>query len=203
MAINNELSLAMFNASQDVYNKGTTGFVQQFGYKLDQSFGGFGTGFYIDETTGFSVVAFESIDNPKEKILAFAGTEGLQDAYADLNLGWVQWTGNGGKNREAIIDNYLSLLPADAIINFAGHSLGGALAQYAMYDYVDDVINAQRKDVPNITLTTFNGLGGETALAQNFETLSGRAFDLELVAQVQNNSIIRNYRTDGDLVSRL
>ncbi len=29
MAINNELSLAMFNASQDIYNKGSTGFTQQ------------------------------------------------------------------------------------------------------------------------------------------------------------------------------
>ncbi len=194
----NTLSLALYNASVDIYNRGSTGYVQEFGYEIDQTFGGIGTGFFIDETTGFSVVAFQSTSDPSEKILAFMGTEDLQDAYADLHLGWTQWLGNEGKNREAVIDNYLNTLSNDATIHFTGHSLGGALAQYAAYDYVHETMVIQEQSPPNITLTTFNALGANLGLSQQTDT----AIETSVVAAFTDENT-HHYRTHGDIVSRL
>ena len=73
------------------------------------------------------------------------------------------WRASGGG--QELLADLLGINDARTI-HFAGQSLGGALAQYAAYDFVrarttvgdaafDPLFSAAR-----VTLTTFNGLGG-------------------------------------------
>jgi hypothetical protein len=87
-----------------------------YGYTEAQSF-------QTDPNTGFSAVVFRKYGTD-EYIVAFTGTQSLQDAAVDIGLGTLQWE----RNRTAVMD-YLNSLPDGAKIDFTGHSLGGALAQ--------------------------------------------------------------------------
>ena len=78
-------------------------------------------------------------------------------------------------------------------IDFVGHSLGGALAQYAAYDYIKNGGSAE------VSLTTFNGLGGEAGLKQ----MHGSEFDPSLASQVEAAHFFTSSSDRQDMVSRL
>ncbi|MDN5871109.1 MAG: DUF2974 domain-containing protein, partial [Nitrococcus sp.] len=146
-----------------------------------------------DPLTGFRVMAFKN-DVTGERILAFAGTQDLQDAFQDGRLGWDQWT----KNAEDV-QRYLNRLADEGnatAVHFTGHSLGGALAQYAVYDFMSTVrANFPKTQPPfEVTVTTFNALGGIDALIEY-----GNGYDPSIVADVEG----RHYFVEGDFVSRL
>src|SRR3989344_6385777 len=91
------------------------------GFTLSQAF--------INDATGFKAVVLISPTN--ERIIAFAGTEGIQDAIADVQLGWNQWTGTGDDPNEIdgqSVLNYIRQYATSGPIYLTGHSLGGGLA---------------------------------------------------------------------------
>lgn len=142
-----------------------------------------------DAATGFKARAYH--DGAGNYILAFAGTEDLQDAYQDLaNFGWGQWEETG-----PIVSSFFSQLKDQGVvinsIQFTGHSLGGALAQYAAYDFVAEGVITSEKAL----LTTFNALGGELALVNEL----GIDYQANLLA----TSNIHHYFDPSDLVSML
>jgi hypothetical protein len=116
----------------------------------------------------------------------------LQDAYQDLaNFGIGQWD----RNRTEMMEYFFPLKESGLVnsIQFTGHSLGGALAQYAAYDFVlDGIVNANQA-----SLTTFNALGGEVALSG----AGGYGADYDPKLLLADN--IHHYYDPSDLVSML
>ncbi|TAN41566.1 MAG: hypothetical protein EPN22_15050 [Nitrospirae bacterium] len=106
--------------------------------------------------TGLSLTIFQKNGTTGEFIVAFAGTGNAQDFAADLALGTPQWKAKG----KDIID-YLNNTLHATNVDFTGRSLGGALAQYAAYDYL-----ATTQNPAVVSLTTYNGLGGIAGLKQ-------------------------------------
>lgn len=181
----NEFKIA-FNAADGAYaadegggNLGGTGYSSVQG------------GFWFDSATGFKARAYT--DGNGNYIIAFAGTEtnNPQDAYQDLaSFGWGQWF----KNKPYVESFFADLMengnPINSIL-FTGHSLGGALAQYAAYDFVKEGII-----VPgNVSLATFNGLGGVSGLEKKY----GQDFNPSLLVGAD----IHHYFDPSDMVSRL
>ncbi|MDH4085248.1 MAG: DUF2974 domain-containing protein, partial [Nitrospira sp.] len=143
---------------------------------------------FDDPATGFHAVAFKNSNN--EYVIAFRGTEtNFQDAYTDLNLGWTQWTARS----EEILTflRALELSGEVASVAFTGHSLGGALAQYAAYEYALEV------EPGSFTLTTFNAFGGVQGIEQNLAP--GQSYDSARLAGIDVN----HFRVASDMVSRL
>ncbi|MFO0707319.1 MAG: hypothetical protein U0412_10760 [Nitrospira sp.] len=154
-----------------------------------------------DNTTGFKVIAYKNVQT-NEVIIAFGGTDGInaQDWASNVeHLGWNQWASDNGRNRTAVF-NYLASLDPTTKIHFTGQSLGGALAQYATYEYVQaqQLIATQNNttfDASRITLTTFNALGGQLGLQRN-----SPGFNATILNGLGASA---HFVIDGDLVSRL
>jgi len=134
-------------------------------------------------------------------IVALRGTDGPdpQDWVANSqHLGWNQWSSPDGRGRIfAFLDGLAP--PGEAFagtIHFTGQSLGGGLAQYAAYEYVQSHQNLTGFSKANITLTTFNGFGGVLQLQQN---VAG-GYQSSVLANIGSNA---HFYTEGDLVSRL
>ncbi|MDF0673253.1 MAG: calcium-binding protein [Nitrospira sp.] len=144
---------------------------------------------FPDAGTGFLALVYRNLDTNK-CIVAFTGTQpSFQDAYSDLNLGWPQWAANKGP-----LFDFLAELRSNGNLNqvdFTGHSLGGALAQYAAYDYSNETNHAP------LTLTTFNAFGGVQGIVQNLAP--GQGYDSARLAGIEVN----HFRAAGDMVSRL
>jgi len=111
---------------------------------------------FNDPNAGFQAAVFQK-NGTNEFIVAFAGTShplDMQDNAANIALGKPQWN----NNKEDVLSCIDSL---DATkIDFTGHSLGGALAQYAAYEYASRTQN--NPDAPSISMVTFNGVFDET-----------------------------------------
>ncbi|MDH4195630.1 MAG: hypothetical protein OEV70_15960, partial [Nitrospirota bacterium] len=73
-------------------------------------------------------------------------------------------------------------------VDFTGHSLGGALAQYAAYEYM------LQENPASFTLTTFNAFGGAQGILQNVGT-----YDSARLAGIEVN----HFRVADDIVSSL
>ncbi len=178
-------------------------------YGIDNGFTVFDKGEV--KKTGFKFVLF-SKDN--ELIVAMAGTDGpnMQDWAANLRLGWDQWNGafdtitnaivpdTSGRDRVIpIIQNFLAGLSAEqrqtAKIHFTGQSLGGALADYATYDWISQFGGI----ASNVTLTTFNGLGSKEGLTN--PKYGNQALDV--VNNFDGLASVAHYFVTNDLVSRL
>lgn len=166
---------------------------------------------WVDSTTGFGGIIYKkdgATPAETEIIVALRGTDGPnpQDWVANSQyLGWNQWQGNRDRVF-SVIDSLRSdaSVPGTAFegtIHFTGQSLGGGLAQYAAYEYVQSHQNLTGFSKANITLTTFNGFGGALALDQN---LPGE-YDQDVLGGSGLNAIGSNahFYTEGDLVSRL
>jgi pimeloyl-ACP methyl ester carboxylesterase len=120
------------------------------GYVVDRVFG----------STGDGVTAYGLRDpGTNNTIIAFRGTNDGTD-WADNvgNLGYRQWN-----EIRADVTDYVRSTGSQGDITFAGHSLGGALAQYAAYDLASDVAGRQG----GAGLYTFNGLGGVNGVNEN------------------------------------
>lgn len=146
--INEESAQASLIASKLAYSDGPLG-GQLPGYQWVREFAEPGTGFHAQ--------VFKNSAN--EYVVGFTGTQAIfKDAYTDLNLGWTQWISS--KND---IMGFLRGLKANgelASVNFTGHSLGGGLAQYAAYEYANELEPAP------FSLTTFNAFGGVEGIRQ-------------------------------------
>jgi len=147
-----------------------------------------------DPSTGFGATVYRkaNADGSGDYIVAMQGTRGLniQDWGGNLIYGWDKWGGPSAGLAQALLSEIVGLADVNKI-HFTGQSLGGALAQYALYDYA-----AQKPDfdASKVTLTTFSGLGGMEALSQN---RSG--FTPSLVANVDT----AHFYITNDIVSRL
>ena len=160
---------------------------------IEDSGDGFGAVFFRSKTPGAA--------GKYEYILAFRGTDGRdkQDWFANLDLGMNVWN----DHRAAILsllttrDLDTNRAPSDGIIHFTGQSLGGGLAQYAAYDYANELELSDDKEqlASRMTLTTFNGFGGVRGLVGFYK----EAFKPSLLEYVST----AHYFVDNDLVHRL
>ncbi len=156
---------------------------------------------FNDTKTGLQLAVFkkEGADGKSEYIVAFTGTEGVQDGIADLDLGKPQWS---KVNSEKVV-SYLKGLTDAASIDFTGHSLGGALAQYATHDYLKAQKasldqNPNQPSPPDVSLATYNALGGMAGLQQ----MDG--FDPTLVIGIKDAAhFYASSSGQQDLVARL
>ena len=125
-------------------------------------------------------------------IVAFRGTEPTQfnDLTADLNLGWPQYE-SGRADIQRIL---ISLLSEGGKVDVTGHSLGGALAQFAVYELAQEAKkNGYEQILNQVSLTTWNALGGVWGLQRNGD------YDPSIVTGLN----ARHYYRSDDLVSRL
>ena len=200
----NTLSMDMLNASQLAYkfsdgsSEGERNRYIPDEYILDTDF--FSDGHFKDPNTGFEVVALKNAATG-EYILAFTGTQpGAQDWQQNLKLGWNEWEANAERIRQYINDiSNNSNVPFNKI-HFTGHSLGGALAQYAAYDYASDIrASDPTASLPvGVSLTTFNGLGGQDGLIKY-----NSAGDVNQINTIISGINAHHYFVTGDLVSQL
>jgi len=124
------------------------------------------------DPTGFKFIAYKNVSS-NEVIVAFGGTDGLDpiDWASNTQLGWNQWSTNRN-----VVFQYLRQFDSSTKIHFTGQSLGGALAQYAAYEWVQTKLTVTDPNSPeflanfnkqNVSLTTFNGLGGLKGLTDH------------------------------------
>ncbi len=119
------------------------------GYRVDRVFG----------STGSGVTAY-ALRNPSgEIVVAFRGTNDIVDWSDNLgNLGWRQW-----QEVKADVNTYLGSNWTGGEVTFTGHSLGGALAQYAAYDTASTYANQRDR----LNIYTLNGLGARNGIDEN------------------------------------
>jgi VCBS repeat-containing protein len=142
-----------------------------------------------DEDTGFGAVIYrrgyeEGSVLKAEYIVAFRGTDGRngQDWYANIQLAKGQWVEVNDQIAQALSQ---ATSPDGSIprVHFTGQSLGGALAQYAAYEYVrqretsgtvlfDARFEGDRANL--VTLTTFNAFAAGLGLRQLYDGNDGR-----------------------------
>jgi len=145
-----------------------------------------------DSKSGFDCTIYRKIGT-NEIIVAFAGTRDGQDVVADLALGKRQW-----EESRAQLWNSLNKLHATQI-SFTGYSLGGAVAQYAAYDYIRQNPNNHA----NVKLCTFNGLGGMDGITQmHSNDVSSGKFDT-IVRQIDAAHFFASSSGKSDMVARL
>jgi Ca2+-binding RTX toxin-like protein len=159
------------------------------GFSLADDF--FPNGIFEHPDTGLKMLIIN--DQNGNYVVSFAGSEDSQDLFVDINLGWPQWEAG----REEVLAYLAEITPLANSIRFAGHSMGGALAQYAAFDYGSEL--KQTGINVDIGLITFNSLGGVAGLKQNVSSI-GKAYDPNLLTQFDNN--IFHYVVNGDFVSR-
>ena len=144
----------------------------------------------LEGQDGFNAHIYQNMNDSTDVVVALTGTEDLVDAFADANLGTNQWGNNGADLIERVsqINNLKK-------VTFSGHSLGGALAQFAAYDFLDESNN--NGDV-EVSLTTFNSLGGEEGIRQ-IEQDRDRTFDPTRL----DNANAAHFVDTRDVVARL
>lgn len=155
---------------------------------------------------GFKFVAYRN-STTNEVIVAFGGTDGPDpvDWTGNTALGWNQW--NEGRGLVFALLRDPAFVNADTRVHFTGQSLGGALAQYAAYEWIkkqstigDEDFNPDF-DKTNVSLTTFNGLGGLKGLVDNLPAsgVQPAAYDPTVL---QGIGLSGHFYVTNDLVSR-
>ena len=123
-----------------------------------------------NDAVGFKFSGYRSVST-NEIIVAFGGTDGPDpvDWTSNTQLGWNQWE----TSRNLVFDYLRPLVDAGTKVHFTGQSLGGALAQYAAYEWVQTKLTTTNPLDPefladfnrqNVSLTTFNGIGGRPGI---------------------------------------
>ena len=148
---------------------------------------------YEENETGFGATLYRrmNVDGSFDYVVAMRGTRGpnIQDWSGNLIYGWDKWEGQAAIT-SAVLREDLRNLPNVNRIHFTGQSLGGALAEYALFDYAR---LSEDFDPAKVTLTTFNGLGGIAALEEHRGPIDG-----SLVSGVDT----AHFYITNDLVSR-
>lgn len=176
---NANLGLDASNLAYEVLTQGST--VNQpgsslDGYRVDRVFG---------DPTGSGVTAYGMSDANGNVVVAFRGTNDLEDVASDVGrLGYDQW-----EQIRTDVNGYLDTPSLTGEITFAGHSLGGALAQYAAYE----TAGREPGRTGDMNLFSYNGLGGLNGLEEN------GGYD----ANRLNNVNAEHYYNPEDWVSRL
>ena len=164
------------------------------GYVVDQEF--------INTLAGFKAVAFKN-SATNDIVISIGGTDGTNPTDWKANLqsyGFSEW--EAGK---ADVFTYLNGLPRNpdtgellVTVNFTGQSLGGALAQYALYEWLEGNtdLTSRQNDASHSTLTTFNALGGVYGLEQR----PSGGFNPSVLTGLSSAA---NFVVQGDLASRL
>lgn len=170
--------LLAYNAARGAYNN-AGGYIEGYTYVDSWEAG-----------TGFKAHAY--VDGAGNYVLAFAGTDDVRDAYQNLaNFGMEQWKDVRPDLTVFFQDIVDDVNKPFSSIHFAGHSLGGALAQYAAYDFVErNVIETNQT-----TLTTFNALGGVLGLQDEHTS--------DFKAGILNGATVHHYFDEYDVVARL
>ena len=127
--------------------------------------------------SGFDASIYEAPDG--SLVLAFRGSKSLSDYYADLAQ-WAPWTPDQYSLAASMLRSLLE--NTDKKITVVGHSLGGALTQYAMGENNLD---------GRVTGYTFNSAG------LSWSTIKG--LDKDRADEAGKNLV--NVRNDGDGVS--
>ncbi|MCB1688541.1 MAG: DUF2974 domain-containing protein, partial [Halioglobus sp.] len=174
-------------ASHDAYEDVSEGI---FGYTLKER--------VDDSETGMSFTIYKN-NSSDEYIFAFRGTEfSAQDIYTDISAGMNQWTTRNRQKVSAKINEHTK--PGSGVhIYFTGHSLGGAIAQFAAYEYAVFSAKAENEnvDLPSFDLITFNSLGGAMGLRDTSKYSPG--YDPSKAATIN----AAHFKIKGDVVSRL
>jgi hypothetical protein len=117
------------------------------GYRVD-------TDFNTGNNEGLNVYALTNSEG--DIVIAFRGSWETQDWWDDVaNLGYAQWNAAANTVLPYLLEK-LTDGPAGRQVIITGHSLGGALAQYAAYAYAQTP--GAKKD--KVSLYTFSGLSG-------------------------------------------
>ena len=150
-----------------------------------------------DSTTGFKYILFQH-EVTSELLVAFAGTDGInyQDWAANsLALGWNQWL----ENRNLVLGEIGRRAATAPRIHFTGQSLGGALAEFAAYEFIQRTpVGTRPAQQTRMTLTTFNGLGSEHAISANLH--AGGPIDQSFLSGISQSAA---YWVRNDIVTRL
>lgn len=160
---------------------------------------------FDDPDTGFgATIYFRDREDGKTRdyIVAFQGTRGpdAQDWKGNSLYGWDKWTAPTSEEAARLKLSLAVLTNADESawtgkIHFTGQSLGGALAEYAAYEFVSSRDRlGSAFDRSRVTLTTFSGLGGLQGLRENQP-----GFNERLLAGVAT----MHFHIENDLVHKL
>ncbi|WIO73533.1 tandem-95 repeat protein [Porticoccaceae bacterium LTM1] len=161
------LALAAQNSYLNIDNDSYTYTdLSEEGFEFDSSFD--------DSETGFKAAIWKN-STTGEVVVSLRGTdmESAQDWYTNLNYGVNQWRSDKYKD---LLSQILDLKSGDvdgieySSFDITGHSLGGALAQFAYYDLlIDPLGNEFNFSIDDLSLTTFNSLGGEAGILKRIE----------------------------------
>ncbi len=152
-----------------------------------------------NDAIGFKFVTYKNVTT-NEVIVAFGGTDGSDpiDWTSNTALGWNQWL----LGREQVFSDLRLMIDSETKVHFTGQSMGGALAQYAAYQWVQTKLTTTNPlnpeflvdfDRSNVSLTTFNALGGLKGLTDHL------AYDPTVL---QGLGLSGHFYVANDLVSR-
>ncbi len=124
----------------------------------DSSMNGYSVDMVFGSPTASGVTAYAMKNGDGDVVIAFRGTNDGADVVSDVTrLGYDQW-----EQIRSQVNDYLDTNWTGEV-TFAGHSLGGALAQYAAYETAGR--EPGRKG--DMNLYSYNGLGGRNGLEAN------------------------------------
>jgi Ca2+-binding RTX toxin-like protein len=180
MSTNAQATLAA-QASNASYKYGADA-VPPPGYTLATEIGTGG-----EDRNGFHAIVW--VNGSGDYIVGIAGTEpSTSDGFNNANLARPQYeSSTGGKELLAWIR---AEVPSTSSLHVTGHSAGGAIGQYLIYDLARDVTRTGQ-----LALTTFNALGGEMGARQ----MHGENFDPNRLQSVN----VTNYTIATDAVTLL